>query len=139
MRAVADTSVIVPAALRSNPAHSACRDALIASRASAAGHAWIESFSVLTRLPADVRLSGGDACQVLDAVVPSTRFLSADEHVLFVEWVRTRDVVGGAIYDALVGWVARCAELPLLTRDVRALPTYRALGVEVLLLDPTMD
>ena len=53
-------------------------------------------------------------------------------------WVRQSEVVGGAVYDALVGWVARCAELPLLTRDARALPTYRRLGIETLLIDPTL-
>lgn len=138
MRAVADTSVIVAAALQSGAGHAEARAAIQSSDAAAAGHAWIESFSVLTRLPQDVRLSGPDAAKVLASVVRTTRVLSADEQVGFAEWVKGSGVVGGAVYDALVAWVSKCAELPLLTRDARALPTYRAVGVEILLIDPTL-
>ena len=41
--------------------------------------------------------------------------------------------VSGSIYDALVGSVAVAAGVPLVTRDRRALPTYRMLDVDVLL------
>jgi predicted nucleic acid-binding protein len=138
MRAVADTSVIVAAALQSGAGHAESRAAIRSSDAAAAGHAWIESFSVLTRLPSDVRLSGADAARALDAVVPTTRALSADEQIDFAHFVKGGGVVGGAVYDALVGWAARCAGLPLLTRDTRALPTYRSLDVEIMLIDPTL-
>ena len=137
MRAVADTSVIVAAALMSGPGHAESRAAIRATEAAAAGHAWVESFSVLTRLPSDVRLSSADAARVLDAVVPNTRSLTADEQLDFSGWVKGSGVVGGAVYDALVGWAAKCAGLPLLTRDARALPTYRRLDVEIMLIDPT--
>ncbi len=138
MRAVADTSVIVAAALRSGAGHRESRDAIRTSEAGAAGHAWVESFSVLTRLPPDVRLSAADAARVLGSVVGTTRYLSSREQLGFTTWVRQSGVVGGAVYDALVGWAARCAELPLLTRDARALPTYRSLGIETFLIDPTL-
>jgi toxin FitB len=139
MRAVADSSVIVAAVLRSGSAHTESLDAIRRSDAGAAGHAWVESFSVLTRLPTDVRLAGADAARVLDSVVPRTRSLSAAEHRDFSRWIRSSGVVGGAVYDALVAWSARCAGVPLLTRDARALATYRALEVDVLLIDPTLD
>jgi toxin FitB len=138
MRAVADTSVIVAAALKSGAGHDQSREALLASSAGAAGHAWIESFSVLTRLPPDVRLSGAHATKLLNSVVPETRNLGADDHLRFVQWITHSSVVGGAVYDALVGWAAKCADLPLLTRDARALPTYRQLEIEVLLIDPAL-
>jgi toxin FitB len=138
MRAVADTSVIVAAALQTGVGHAESLDALRTSDAAAAGHAWVESFSVLTRLPRDVRLSGSAAARVLGAVVPRTRSLSADEQRDFARWVPESGIVGGAVYDALVGWTARCAGLPLLTRDTRAVPTYRSLGVDVLLIAPTL-
>ena len=109
MRPVADTSVIVAAALQSGAGHGECRAAIRASDAAAAGHACVESFSVLTRLPNDVRLSSADAARVLDAVVPTTRPLSADEQLDFAHWVKGSGIVGGAVYDALVGWAARCA------------------------------
>jgi toxin FitB len=38
-------------------------------------------------------------------------------------------VVGGAVYDGLVGLAAREAGLPLLTCDARAVGTYRSLRV----------
>lgn len=38
-------------------------------------------------------------------------------------------VVGGAVYDGLVGLAARHAGVVLISRDERAIPTYRALGV----------
>lgn len=139
MQAVADTSAIVAAALRTGAGHAQCSAAIRSTQAAAAGHAWLESFSVLTRLPVDVRLSHADAGRVLDAVVPTTRLLSTDEQAAFAEWLRPSGVVGGAVYDALVGWVAKCAGAPLLTRDVRALPAYRSLGVEILLIEPTLD
>jgi predicted nucleic acid-binding protein len=43
-------------------------------------------------------------------------------------------VSGGAVYDALVGATAGEQRVPLLTRDLRALPTYRALDVDVLVV-----
>lgn len=138
MRAVADTSIIVAGAIHSGAAHAQAIAALRASDAAAAGHAWVESFSVLTRLPRDLRLSSSDAAMVLGSVVPQTRALSSVEQRGFKAWLTRSDVVGGAVYDALVAWAAKCAELPLLTRDLRALPTYRAVGVEVLLIDPTL-
>ena len=41
------------------------------------------------------------------------------------------DIVGGAVYDALVALAARSNSLLLVTRDLRASSTYSALGVDV--------
>ncbi len=46
MRAVADTSVIVAAALQSSAGHAESRAAIRAFDAAAAGHAWVERYSV---------------------------------------------------------------------------------------------
>ena len=43
-------------------------------------------------------------------------------------------IAGGSVYDALVGAVAVEHDLPLATRDRRALDTYGLLGVEVELI-----
>ncbi len=45
--------------------------------------------------------------------------------------LRTLGIGGGAVYDALVGATAREHGLTLMTRDRRALETYRALDVRV--------
>jgi toxin FitB len=134
MRAVADTSVIISALLASGPDHDECAEALRTTNAAAAGHAWVESFSVLTRLPVDVRLTGAQARFVLGATVPNSIFLSPAQQQDFADWLPGSNVVGGAVYDALIGWAAHNADLPLLTRDRRALSTYRTVGVEVLLI-----
>ncbi len=138
MRAVADTSVIVASALRSGVGHSECAAAIELSSAGAAGHAWFESFSVLTRLPADVRLSSKESARVLRSIVPDARFLSGEEQAEFGVWLSESGIVGGAVYDALVAWAAKCSGLPLITRDVRALATYRLVGIEVMLINPAL-
>ncbi len=46
-------------------------------------------------------------------------------------------LAGGALYDGLVGAAARKHNLPLVTCDRRAEPTYRLLAVDYELLSPT--
>ena len=41
---------------------------------------------------------------------------------------------GGAVYDALVAAAAIEQGLPLVSRDLRAVPTYRAMGAQILLI-----
>jgi toxin FitB len=86
------------------------------------------------RTPVDVRLTGAQARHVLTATVPNSIFLSPAQQQDFADWLPESGVVGGAVYDALVGWAARNADLPLITRDRRALATYRIVGVKVLLI-----
>lgn len=138
MLAVADTSVIISAVLTNSAGHNESVAALATAGARAAGHAWIEAYSVLTRLPPDVRLNGPDALRVLASAIGGVRHLSQTEQKQFQKWLAGSDVVGGAVYDALVGFVAKVASVPLITRDARAIPTYRQLGIDVLVLDPQL-
>ena len=72
---------------------------------------------------------------MLAASFPFTRFLSsAQAEELFIR-LPSLGISGGAVYDALVGAAAVEHGVPLLTRDQRALRTYRALDVEVVLID----
>ncbi len=139
MLAVVDTSAIIAAVLEGATAQSECARAIRESRAWAAGHAWFESVSVLTRMPSDVRLSPADAHSTVERAVEGTRLLSVKEQNQFRNWLATSEVAGGAIYDALVGWVAKAADVPLITRDQRALPTYRRLGIEVMIIAPPLQ
>ena len=138
MQAVADSSVIVSAALFGSPAHAVCRQAIADTNAGASGHAWVESFSVLTRLPPDLRLTAADASAVLDDVVPRTVGITQPQMASFRAWLADGHAVGGAVFDALVAWAAQSNRLPLLTRDQRAAATYEAVGADVRLLDPVM-
>lgn len=124
---------MVPALLADAADHELCLTSIRDSSAGASGHAWFETYSVLTRLPADLRVSPLDAYRALDALLDSHPLSKADERS-FRSWLGQSTVNGGAVYDALVAWAARSADLPLLTRDTRALPTYRIVGVEALLV-----
>jgi hypothetical protein len=129
-----DTSVAVPALLPWHESHQSCHAA--AFRAAAAAHVMVETYAVLTRLPAGHQLSGHDARQLLNrrfgsqVLVPSARLSRA-----FVDRIAAVGIAGGASYDALVGLTAAEHDAQLLTRDVRAVPTYEALGVRFRLLD----
>lgn len=138
MRAVADTSAIVSAVIEGATAHVECEQAIRQSGAFAAGHAWFEAVSVLTRMPPDVRLTVADAHRTVERAVSGTRLLSAKEQTQLQRWLASNEVTGGAIYDALVGWVAKVADVPLITRDQRALTTYRRLGIEALVIAPPL-
>lgn len=98
-------------------------------RPALAGHAAFEAYSVLTRLPAQLRLTAGQAADVLAKTFPEVCWLSATD----LDQLRVRlaliGIVGGSVYDALVGMAAEVNGLVLLTRDIRAERTYRALGV----------
>jgi hypothetical protein len=99
-----------------------------------AGHAAFETFSVLTRLPPPARRTPTTVARLLAANFPHSRFLSADAATALLAELHTVGIAGGAVYDALVGAVAREHGMALGTRDRRALDTYRALDVRLELL-----
>jgi hypothetical protein len=125
-----DTSVAVAALDPTHEAHSACRRALVEHRPALAGHATFEAYSVLTRLPLPLRLSAGQAATVLAAAFPDDCWLDVTGTRDLRERLPGLDIVGGSIYDALVGQASVTNHRTLLTRDRRAERTYRSLGVE---------
>jgi predicted nucleic acid-binding protein len=130
-----DTSVAVAALDPTHEAHSACRRALVEHRPALAGHAMFETYSVLTRLPLPLRLSAGQAASVLAAAFPDDCWLDASGTVDLRERIADLDIVGGSVYDALVGQAAVTNQRVLLTRDRRAERTYRSLDVEYRFVD----
>jgi predicted nucleic acid-binding protein len=129
--ALLDTSTAVALVVADHEAHGRTLDATHGLRVGLCGHAWFETYSVLTRLPAGVRRSPADVRQVLEHDFPGAWFLDADAtSALTTELARLR-ITGGAVYDALVGAAARHHDRPLLTSDRRAARTYDALGVRV--------
>ena len=124
-----DTSAAIALVLEDHDAHAATVAAVAGRRLGLAGHAWFETYSVLTRLPGDLRRSPADAARLLAHNFPASAFLSASvTAALGTEFARL-GIGGGAVYDALVGAAARHHGQPLLTRDALAWPTYSALGV----------
>lgn len=129
-----DTSVAVALVVADHKFHGQTMDEIGRRRLGLAGHALFETFSVLTRLPAPARRSPTTVRELLAANFPGTWQLPAgDAHALLARMVEAR-ISGGAVYDALVGAAAAHHGIPLATRDERALVTYRALDVDVVLL-----
>jgi hypothetical protein len=130
-----DTSVAVAALDPTHEAHSVCRRALVERRPALAGHATFETYSVLTRLPLALRLSAGQAAAVLAAAFPEDCWLDATGTRDLRERLADLGIVGGSVYDALVGQASVTNRRTLLTRDRRAERTYRSLGVEYQFVD----
>lgn len=124
-----DTSICVPALLADHPDHEACRR--LASGASIPAHALVESYSVLTRLPGGHRLDPSIARRLLHEWFGSRSILVAPAGLQrsLVDQAEAAGVSGGATYDALVALVVKASGDELLTRDLRAVPTYEAVGV----------
>ena len=126
-----DTSAAVPLIVRSHVAHDAVRRHAASREAVLTMHSLAETYSVLTRLPGDARVSGADAVRLLEANFGPAVAAPAEELADLPTVLAPLGIAGGAVYDALVGLAARAADIPLVTRDARALGTYAALGTEI--------
>jgi predicted nucleic acid-binding protein len=126
-----DTSVAVPLIIATHSAHGEVlrwwkgRDVVLA------GHALAETYSVLTRLPADLRLTPADAAELIAARFGTPLLLARKTAMHLPGILAERGVAGGAVYDALVGLAARDNNADLGTRDLRAKATYEAVGARV--------
>lgn len=89
---------------------------------------------MLTRLPIPLRLSPDQAASVL-AAFPGDCWLDAAGTRQLRDKLGSLGIVGGSVYDALVGQAAAADGRTLLTRDRRAERTYRTLGVEYRLIE----
>ncbi|MGI8874747.1 MAG: PIN domain-containing protein [Egibacteraceae bacterium] len=98
-------------------------------------HVLLESSSVLTRLP-------GGLARPLPEVVAALRMsfggplltLPGPKHQALLEALAEAGLAGGAVYDGLIAATAHHHRARLLTLDRRAIPIYRALGVDVIRL-----
>src|SRR5262245_60243630 len=86
-------------------------------RLTAAAHALVEAYAVLTRLPAPHRLAPADAWALVkgnfvdDATIVT---LSGRAHVTLLEQLATSGVAGGRSYDALIAACAGRAKVDVL-------------------------
>ena len=131
-----DTSVAIAALDPNHRSHAPCRRWLIDQRPALSGHAAFETYSVLTRLPPPLRLTAHQAASTLGKAFPVTCWPHPDQ----LDDLRTRfgdlGIIGGSVYDALVGQAALDNGLVLLTGDRRAERTYRLLGVRFQPVEP---
>lgn len=132
---VVDTSVSVAAAL---PWHEAHADAVSAARAEKTrllAPVGVETYSVLTRLPPPQRVPGAVAHEYIQtAFLLPPLALEPGGYEKLLDRASAEGILGGAIYDALVGATARSAGATLLTLDRRAVITYQLLNVDHRLL-----
>ncbi len=134
MRKAADSSVTIAALLADHPAHQAAAEALAACETTIA-HAAVETYSVMTRLPAPHRVDATTAATVLSERTPATyATLNASRYTKAPTRLAGAGVSGGATYDGLIALTALEHGLELFTRDRRAERTYRALEVPYQLL-----
>lgn len=130
-----DTSVAVALIVAGHEGHEATLEALEGLRLGLAGHAWFETFSVLTRLPAPARRPPDEVAAILDRDFPESRFLPEPAARELAGRLARLGIAGGSVYDALVGATAAAHGLTLASRDRRALDAYRAVGATVELIE----
>jgi predicted nucleic acid-binding protein len=131
LKTAADTSVLV-ASFASWHEHHSVASAAMSRIDVMLAHCVLETYSVLTRLPAPHRIDARVVATYLRVAYGARRTvaLSAADHRKLVDQCAAERISGGAIYDAVVGMTARRAGARLLTLDARARATYAAVGVE---------
>jgi predicted nucleic acid-binding protein len=129
-----DTSVAVPLLVRSHQHHADVVRWWGRQELALSGRALPETYSVLTRLPGDARLSAEDAARLLDTRFTTPLTLSGPAARKVHVTLSRLGIAGGAVYDGLVALAAKEHGVALATRDARARGTYDAVGVNVILV-----
>lgn len=129
-----DTSISVALAVSGHEAHGRVVKGLSGLTLGLSGHAAFETFSVLTRLPPPQRRPPAAVARLITANFPQSRFMGAEATRRLLEQLAELGIAGGSVYDALVAGAAAEHNLPLATRDQRALGTYRALNIQLEIL-----
>ncbi|HLN15681.1 MAG TPA: PIN domain-containing protein [Acidimicrobiales bacterium] len=130
----ADTSLAVPLVLRNHEAHVTATEWRAGRELSLCGHAWIETYAVLTRLPGAARVSPADATRLLASNFSAPLAPRPATWRRAPELFAASGVVGGAAYDAWVALTALDHHALLASRDARAEITYRRLGADVVMV-----
>jgi predicted nucleic acid-binding protein len=130
----ADTSFVVAAFASWHEHHEAARDVLDEG-VRLIEHCALETYSVLTRLPPPHRCSAVVARDFLKLRFPLP-YLRLDPGAFkhFVLELPSRNIVGGAAYDALVAATATANGADLVTCDKRAAGLYQSYGVRALFI-----
>lgn len=133
-RFLVDTSVAVPLLVASHSVHDMVQAWAAGRTLHIGGHALVETYSVLTRLPGDARVSATDAVLLIEDNFEERLSLSPERAGQVHQLLAARGIAGGATYDGLVALVAQEHDATLVTRDARARGTYEAMGVRVIVL-----
>lgn len=127
-----DTSVAVPLLVQTHRAHAAVVSWWGGREIALSGHAVPETYSVLTRLPGDLRVAPADAARLLTERFAAPLLLGPQVAGRLPDVLSKLGIAGGAVYDALVALAAAEHGADLATRDARAKATYETVGVRVI-------
>jgi predicted nucleic acid-binding protein len=128
-----DTSVAIRLLVRSHPGHGEVMRWQRGRELALCGHALAETYSVLTRLPGDLRRPPEDAAGMLRERFGSPLLPKLATARALPDRLSRLGIAGGAVYDALVGLAAADHDADLATLDARARPTYEAVGARVVI------
>jgi predicted nucleic acid-binding protein len=128
-----DTSVAVPLLVRTHAAHAAVVRWWDGREVALSGHALAETYSVLTRLPGDLRLAPVDAARLIADRFAEPLILRPKAFRRLPDELSRLGIAGGAVYDAIVALAAVEHGASLATRDARAKSTYETVGVRVVI------
>lgn len=134
MKSFFDTSVLVAACIEGHEHHERSRALFAGTKretACCAAHTLAELYSTLTRFPGQLRLSPDQALLFLESVEEHLEivFLDAREYRMAIHEAAAVGIVGGTIYDALLGWCAlKARATKIYTWDVE---DFQRLGSEV--------
>ena len=111
MKALFDTSVLVPTFLGDHEHHEASLDVFLRfekRQACCAAHSLAEVYATLTRMPGKYRVSCEQAMLFLAEIRQRLTLVALDEEEYYatIEQASALGVMGGTVYDALL---ARCA------------------------------
>jgi predicted nucleic acid-binding protein len=127
----ADTSVLV-ASLASWHQHHEVAFAAAGRLDGVIAHSLLETYSVLTRMPAPHRMSAAIVARLLEATFEHLPILglAPNEHRKLIMTCAALGIGGGSIYDAMIAASCARAKATLLTLDARAHATYAALKID---------
>jgi predicted nucleic acid-binding protein len=125
-----DSSVLIPALVQRHPQFELAHPILRRPDLRLIAHATLETFSALTGGAVRPRVRPVEAARALRALDGRPLTLSVDGHLSVLESCGEHNILGGAIFDALIAATAMEHGVCLITRDERAVRTYDALGAE---------
>lgn len=128
-----DSSVAVPALVEGHAWHERALALVAAERPALAGHALFETFAVVTGLPG--RGHPEAVLTAIDRMFPNWLPLTSDGGRRALDRTAEVGLIGGAVYDALVGAAAAEADVELVTADKRARRTYASVGARARFVD----
>ncbi len=134
VRRCVDSGVIVAAFASWHERHDTARQ-VMREPVEVAAHSLVESYSVLTRMPAPFRAPPQVVFTFLaDRFAGPALELPAAATLTLLGVLSQQSVVGGAVYDALIGATAISGGCVLVTFDERAARSYQAVGCPFQLL-----